>query len=194
MQGHHAVSCDILPADDGETEFHIQGDAMRFMEKTKKGFWDLIVAHPPCTAMAVSGNAHYGLNTDGTPKEKHFKRLEAIVWTEKLWDLCCEKCDHVCFENPVSVLSRSKLGKATQSIQPWQFGHAESKRTCFWLHGLPKLRETDNVKAIYDKLPTREKMRIHYLPPSADRWKIRSKTFEGIADAITEQWGKELTK
>jgi len=88
-------------------------------------------------------------------------------------------------ENPVGVLPF----KPAQYVQPWMFGHAESKKTGLWLHGLPKLNQTNNVKQEFDRLPKREQQRLHYLPPSADRWKIRSKTFQGLADAMSEQWG-----
>ena len=88
-------------------------------------------------------------------------------------------------ENPVGVLPI----KATQYVQPWQFGHPESKKTGLWLHNLPKLKESNNVYSDFEKLPNNKQQRLHYLPPSADRWKIRSKTFQGIADAMAQQWG-----
>jgi hypothetical protein len=121
--------------------------------------------------------------------EKHSKRLEAMQWTVDLWNLAKRKAKRVAFENPVGVLGHTEMGKATQYVQPWQHGHPESKRTGLWLHNLPKLQETDNVKEEFDKLPKREQQRLHYLPPSPDRWKIRSKTFMGIAQAVANQWG-----
>ena len=174
--GHDAWSSDILPADDGSPK-HIQGDCVDVLEANER--WDLIIMHPPCTALAVSGNATYA---KGMPK--HHKRLESIEWTTKLWKLATNICDHVCMENPVGVLPF----KPTQYVQPWMFGHPESKKTGLWLHGLPKLEDTDNVKEVYDSLPRREQMRLHYLPPSAHRWKIRSKTFSGLAQAMAVQW------
>ena len=175
--GHTAYSCDLLPADDGETTYHFQCDVMQAVKHFL--YWDLIILHPPCTALAVSGNAWYGKD-----KDKHHQRLEAIEWTTKLWELAKSRCDKVCMENPVGVLPF----KPTQYVQPWMFGHPESKKTGLWLHGLPKLKETNNVKKVYDILPRNQQMRLHYLPPSKDRWKIRSKTFEGIAQAIQQQW------
>lgn len=176
--GHNAWSNDILPADDG-SPYHLQGDCKDAILSQK---WDLIIMHPPCTALAVSGNAWYG---KGMPK--HAQRLESIEWTTKLWELATSVCDKVCMENPVGVLPF----KPTQYVQPWMFGHPESKKTGLWLHGLPKLTETNNVKKQYDALPKNQQQRLHYLPPSKDRWKIRSKTFQGIAEAIADQWGKE---
>ena len=174
--GHEVWSNDLLPADDG-SEYHLQMDCE---EAIGWDDWDLIIMHPPCTALAVSGNSTYA---KGMPK--HDERLRSIEWTTKLYQLAMIACDKVCMENPVGVLPF----KPTQYVQPWMFGHAESKKTGLWLHGLPKLGDTDNVKEEYDKLPRREQMRLHYLPPSEDRWKIRSKTFQGLADAMAAQWG-----
>ena len=179
--GHDAWSSDILPADDGSPK-HIQGDCVDVLEANE--LWNLIIMHPPCTALAVSGNATYA---KGMPK--HHKRLESIEWTTKLWKLATNICNHVCMENPVGVLPF----KPTQYVQPWMFGHPESKKTGLWLHGLPKLEDTDNVKEVYDSLPRREQMRLHYLPPSADRWKIRSKTFQGLANAMAVQYSNHIT-
>ena len=178
--GHDAWSSDILPADDGSPK-HIQGDCVDVLEANE--LWDLIIMHPPCTALAVSGNATYA---KGMPK--HDKRLESIEWTAKLWKLATNICDHVCMENPVGVLPF----KPTQYVQPWMFGHPESKKTGLWLHNLPKLEDTNNVKEVYDSLPRREQMRLHYLPPSADRWKIRSKTFDGLAQAMAVQYSAHI--
>jgi hypothetical protein len=175
--GHDAWSCDLLPADDGEIKYHLQCDVNKAIKNFM--YWDLIILHPPCTALAVSGNAWYGKG-----KDKYYQRIEAIEWTTKLWELAKACCDKVCMENPVGVLPF----KPTQYVQPWMFGHPESKKTGLWLHGLPKLKETNNVKKVYDILPRNQQMRLHYLPPSKDRWKIRSKTFEGIAQAIQQQW------
>tara|TARA_R100000742_G_C4268938_1_gene87363 strand:- start:855 stop:1439 length:585 start_codon:yes stop_codon:yes gene_type:complete len=172
---HEAWSCDLLPPDD-DSKYHLQFDCIEALTWEE---WDLIIMHPPCTALAVSGNAWYG---KGMPK--HNKRIESIEWTTKLWKFATDMCNKVCMENPVGVLPF----KPTQYIQPWMFGHPESKKTGLWLYGLPKLKETNNVKEKYDTLPRKEQMRLHYLPPSKDRWKIRSKTFQGIADAMAKQW------
>ena len=139
----------------------------------------MIGMHLPCTALAVSGNAHYGA---GMPK--NHLRIKSIEWTMEVWNLATSLCDKVYLENPVGVLPL----KASQYIQPWMFGHPESKKTGLWLYGLPKLEESNNVKDVFDSLPKKEQQRIHYLSPSKDRWKIRSKTFQGIADAMSNQW------
>lgn len=166
-RGHDAISCDLLPTDaEGP---HIQGDCVEVIESRQ---WDLIIMHPPCTALAVSGNRWYGV---GMPK--HQERLDAIKWTMGLWSLAKRHSTRVAMENPVGVLPV----KPTQYIQPWQFGHGETKKTGLWLHNLPPLSATHVVEG--------REQRIWKLPPSADRWKIRSTTFRGIADALADQWG-----
>jgi hypothetical protein len=165
--GHDAWSCDLLPADDG-SEFHIQGDCVPVI----KCGWDLIIMHPPCTALAVSGNRWYGR---GMPK--HQERIDSMSWTVALFELAKAYAPRVAMENPVGVMPI----QATQYIQPWQFGHGETKKTGLWLHGLPPLTPTNIVDG--------REQRIWKLPPSSDRWKIRSETFQGIADAMADQWG-----
>lgn len=170
-KGHDAWSCDLLPADDG-SEFHIQGDCIPVIKQDYRPHWDLIIIHPPCTALAVSGNRWYG---KGMPK--HQERLDSIEWTLALFELAKRHAPRVCMENPVGVLPI----KPTQYIQPWEFGHGETKKTGLWLHGLEPLKPTNIVEG--------REQRIWKLPPTADRWKIRSETFHGIADAMAEQWG-----
>lgn len=166
--GHDAWSCDLLPADDG-SEYHIQGDVTPVIRQG----WDIIIIHPPCTALAVSGNRWYG-----TGMPKHQDRLNSIRWTVGLWELAQRHARvGACMENPVGVLPV----KPTQYVQPWQFGHGETKKTGLWLDRLPALTPTDIVEG--------REQRIWKLPPSADRWKIRSETFQGIADAMADQWG-----
>tara|TARA_R110002050_G_scaffold45344_15_gene107550 strand:+ start:1126 stop:1560 length:435 start_codon:yes stop_codon:yes gene_type:complete len=136
--------------------------------------------HPPCTALAVSGNAWYG---SGMPK--HDQRLEAIQWTVDLWNLATSVCAKVCMENPVGVLPI----KPAQYVQPWMFGHAESKKTGLWLHGLPELKSTqllDKPACGYwdNQTPSGQ----NKLGPSLDRAKIRSTTYQGIASAMAQQW------
>ena len=177
-RGHDAWSCDLLPTD--VYGKHYEGDVFDVIDRS----WDLIIAHPPCTAIGVCGNSTYG---DGQPK--YNERLSAVEWTRLLWDRCIESADKVCFENPVGVLQRLGGFPRPQYIQPYQFGHLEQKKTGLFLHGLPELVETNNVYDEMMKLPKRERERIHYLPPSKDRWKIRSTTYQGIADAMAEQWG-----
>jgi hypothetical protein len=138
----------------------------------------MAIMHPPCTHLAVSGAAHFAAKiADG-------RQQQALDFVQKLMDC---KIPKWCLENPISIIS-SRIRKPDQIIQPWMFGHPESKATCLWLNGLPKLKETKNVKELFDSLPKKQQQRIHYLSPSADRWKIRSKTFQGIADAMAEQW------
>ncbi len=173
---HDAFSNDLLPSDDG-SPYHLQEDCI---DAIRSDTWDIIGMHLPCTALAVSGNSTYGR---GMPK--HHARLESIDWTMAVWDLATTVCDRVYLENPVGVLPM----KASQYVQPWMYGHPESKKTGLWLHGLSPLEETDNVKEQFDNLPKNQQQRLHYLPPSEDRWKIRSKTFTGIANAMANQWG-----
>ena len=167
--GHDAWSCDVLPADD-DSPYHHQCD---MLELLKPGQWGLIIMPPPCTALCVSGNRWYGRG-----KPKHSERLQAIEWTMAAWHRAIEVCPRVCMENPVGVLPI----KATQYVQPWQFGHGETKRTGFWLHGLDPLKPTDIVEG--------REQRIWKMGPSADRWKMRSKTYGGIARAMAKQWSK----
>jgi len=178
--GHEAWSCDLLPADD-DSEWHIQGDVQEAITSRQ---WDLIILHPPCTALAVSGNSTYG---EG--KAKHSKRLEAMTWTHELWELAKAHSKRVALENPVGVLS-GVLGKPSY-VNPWEHGHPEQKKTGLWLHNLKPLTPTNNVYDAMMKLPVQERQRLHYLPPSPDRWKIRSTTYKGIANAMAEQWTEE---
>ncbi len=177
-KGHTAISCDLLPTDVPGP--HYQGDVFDMLDQQ----YDLIIAHPPCTALSVSGNKHYG---EGMPK--YSERLKAAEWTQKLWLRCIEQADKVCFENPVGVLTRLTCMPKANYVQPYQFGHMEQKKTGLFLHNLPPLTETNNVYDEMMKLPKNERERLHYLPPSTDRWKIRSTTFHGLADAFADQWG-----
>jgi hypothetical protein len=170
--GHDAWSCDILPAEDGGK--HIQGDVRSVLREG----WDLAVFHPPCTHLAVSGARHF--------HRKQAEQAEALDFVRELLDAPIPR---IALENPVSVIS-SRIRKPDQIIQPWQFGHAESKKTCLWLKGLSPLRPTDVLperKYWDNQTPSRQ----NKLGPSPDRWKIRSKTYPGIANAMAEQWGHE---
>lgn len=173
--GHHAISCDLLPADDGSKN-HYKGDVVDLLgvDRIHQLYFgtkpiDLMIAHPPCTHLAVSGSRWF--------KDKQKEQIQALNFVRYLMDLPIKK---IAIENPISVIS-SKIRKPDQIIQPWQFGHGETKATCLWLKNLPKLEPTNIV-------PGREP-RIHKLPPSKDRWKIRSETYQGIADAMASQWG-----
>lgn len=179
-RGHDAISCDLLPTD--KVGAHYQGDVYDMLDQA----WDLIIAHPPCTALTVAGNSTYG---EGQPK--YAERLAAVQWTVALWEAMKKASPRVCMENPVGVLRRLGGMHAPQFVQPYQFGHTEQKKTGLFLHGLPALRETNNVHDEMMKLPKNQRERLHYLPPSPDRWKIRSTTYQGIADAMADQWGKK---
>jgi len=182
-QGHDAMSCDLLPTDVPGP--HHQGDVIEYLNEFDDGHFDLIIAHPECTKLCVSGNSTYG---EG--KQKYDQRLASVEWTMAFWELAKRKAHSVCFENPVGVLHRlGRMPKASY-VQPWQFGHTEQKKTGLHLHNLEPLVETDNVYEAMMLLPINERQRLHYLPPSPDRWKIRSTTFTGIAAAMAQQWSK----
>ena len=163
--GHFAMSCDLLPTD--APGLHYQGDVTDILNQG----WDLMIAHPPCTHLAVSGARYFA------SKRASGVQQEALTFVRQLLDAPIPK---IALENPVSIIS-SAIRKPDQIIQPWQFGHGETKATCLWLKGLPKLTPTDIVDGRDD--------RIHKMPPSPDRWKLRSTTYQGIADAMAMQWG-----
>ena len=172
-RGHDAWSCDLLPTDQ-PSDKHIQGDVLEIINDG----WDLIIAHPPCTHLSLSGAKYWA------EKRADGRQQAAIKFVEDIWDADCPR---ICIENPVGALTKhSKLGKATQYINPFEFGHAEQKRTGLWLKGLPKLKGTKFIDV--KGLPNKERHRLHWLPPSKDRWKIRSTTFQGIADCMASTW------
>jgi len=173
--GHFAFSCDILPASGGQPEWHFQDDALNYINM---GCWDLIIAFPPCTHLAVSGARWFD------QKRKDGRQQKAINFFMQFANADCE---YIAIENPVSIMS-TKWRKPDQCIQPYEFGHMEQKKTCLWLKNLPPLEPTNNVYDEMMKLPKNERERIHYLPPSPDRGVLRSKTFQGIAKAMAEQW------
>jgi site-specific DNA-cytosine methylase len=173
--GLEAYSCDIEPCSGGYPEWHIQGDVTPLLEQE----WDMIIAFPPCTHLAVSGAAWF------EQKRKDGRQQQGIDF---FMIFANAKCDKVAIENPVGVMS-SMWRKPDQIVQPWMFGHPESKATCLWLKNLPKLQPTDNVKELFDTLPKNKQQRLHYLPPSKERAALRSKTFIGIAKAMANQWG-----
>lgn len=170
--GHNAKSCDIVECSGGMPEHHYQMDIFKALDLKK---WDIIILHPPCTKIAVSGNRWYGV---GQPR--HNERIEAVKWTQKLWDKAISVCKCVGLENPVGVLNALGNFPKPNYIQPWQFGHGETKKTGFWLSGLEALKPTNIVEG--------REQRIWKMPPSEDRGKLRSKTYPGIAKAIAEQW------
>ena len=164
--GHDAISCDLLPTETPGA--HYQGDVFDLINNHQ---FDLMVAHPPCTHLSVSGARHFAAKrASGVQQEAlEFVRL-----------LMAAPIVRIAIENPISIIS-SQIRKPDQIIQPWQFGHGETKATCLWLKNLPPLTPTNIV-------PGRE-ARVHRMQPSPDRWKERSRTYEGIAQAMAEQWG-----
>jgi hypothetical protein len=177
-RGHDAISCDLLPS---ETEGpHVQGDALDMLDDG----WDLLVAHPPCTYLTNSGVTW--LHKD---PERWAKLDQAAAFFKAFLDAPIPK---ICVENPIMhkyAIQRIGGVRQTQVVQPWMFGHMEQKATCLWLKGLPGLTPANNVKKQMLLLPDNERQRLHYLPPSKERWKLRSITFQGIANAMADQWG-----
>jgi hypothetical protein len=163
--GHDAWSCDLLPTEIPGN--HIQDDIIVVIPSEN---WDLMIAHPPCTHLAVSGARWF--------KEKLKEQQEAIRF---FMDLVKAPISKICVENPVCIMSTIHR-KPDQILQPWQFGHGETKATCLWLKGLPRLKPTNIVEG--------RAARIHHLPPSKHRWKDRSRTYQGIALAMASQWGR----
>ena len=161
--GYDAWSCDLLPSEiEGQ---HIQDDVLNHLNNG----WDLMIAHPPCTHLAVSGARWF--------KDKQKEQAEALEFVKKLMNA---PIAHILIENPISIIS-SKIRKPDQVIQPWMFGHGETKATCLWLKNLPLLTKTNIVQGRENK--------IHKMPPSSERWKNRSRTYTGIAQAIAQQYG-----
>lgn len=196
--GHEAYSADVQDPSGGHPEWHIKGDALKVINpvngaidfKTMDGVahtiggkWDLIIAHPPCTHLAVSGARWFKegrkpISLQDDAAEFFMKFINA-------------DCDHIAVENPICVMS-SRYRKPDQIINPYQFGHREQKKTCLWLKGLPKLQETNNVYNEMMKLPEKERAKIWWM--GSNHSKERSKTYPGIAEAIADQWSKYLTK
>ena len=183
-RGHDAWSCDLLLSDKGGQ--HIQGDVLEVLDRG----WDLLIAHPPCTYLTNSGVTWLWENKKKNKKNlQRWKDLdEGAAFFKRLLDCDIPK---ICVENPIPhKYAVMRIGrKYDQLVQPYHFGHKESKATCFWLKGLDPLAYTTNLKAETMALPYKERNRLHYLPPSPDRWKIRSTTYQGIADAMAQQWG-----
>ena len=178
-RGHSALSCDLLPSERGTAD-HLQTDLVRgaggglfgTIRRSLGDGWepDLIIAFPPCTHLAVSGARWF--------KEKRGEQEKAMAF---FMEMIRAPGRLVAVENPIGIMS-TKYRKPDQIIQPWQFGHGETKATCLWLKGLPLLKPTNIVEG--------RRARVHLEPPGPDRWKNRSRTYQGIADAMAEQWGK----
>jgi hypothetical protein len=171
-KGHEAYSCDIQECSGGHPEWHIQGDAI---EEAYSGKYDLMIAHPPCTHLAVSGARHF--------KNKVVQQAEALEFVKKLMNA---NIPRIVIENPVSVIS-TKIRKPDQIIQPWQFGHSEIKTTCLWLKNVPPLIYSDVVDKGISRI--HKKSALNGKGSSKERQKYRSKTYPGIAKAMAEQWG-----
>tara|TARA_X000001316_G_C906595_1_gene23093 strand:+ start:82 stop:675 length:594 start_codon:yes stop_codon:yes gene_type:complete len=178
-KGHDAWSCDILPTESPGN--HIQDDILKHLDKN----WDLMIAHPPCTHLAVSGARWF---TEG--KKSWSLQEDALDFVRKLLDAPIDK---IALENPVSVIS-TKIKKPNQIIQPFEYGHDVTKRTCLWLKNLPNLKPTKIVKADIVLVNGKKMSRMHYESfklPSKERSKVRSKFYTGIAQAMADQWGKK---
>ena len=164
--GHEAYSCDIIPCSGGHPEWHLQVDALELLKMK----WDMIIAFPPCTNLAVSGARYF--------REKQADgRQQASV--EFFMQFVNADCKRIAIENPIGIMS-TRYRKPDQIIQPWQFGHGETKATCLWLKGLPKLQPTDIVEG--------REQRVWKMPPSPERAKLRSVTYLGVARAMADQW------
>lgn len=174
--GHEAYSCDLLPCSGGHPEWHIQADAL----EVSKMCWDMVIAFPPCTHLAVSGARWF-------PEKRRDGRQQMGIG----FFLAFTALDHVprvAIENPVGIMSRF-YRKPDQIIQPWMFGHPETKATCLWLKGLPPLVPTHDAREKMGAMDDRDRHRIHHMPPGPERAALRSKTYLGVARAMAEQWG-----
>ena len=167
--GHNAISCDLL--DTERPGPHYKGDVLNILPYHNHHY-DLMIAHPPCTHLSVSGARWF--------KDKVEEQKKALDFVHKLMDADIK---HIAIENPISIIS-SRIRKPDQIIQPWQFGHGETKATCLWLKNLPKLTPTNIVSG--------REHTVWRMPPGENRWKERSRTFEGIAKAMAEQWSKYI--
>lgn len=194
--GFEAYSCDLLPSSGGYPEWHIQGDAIA---EAYSGRYDMMIAHPPCTYLAVSG-ARWLYNKDGSRNEERYKnQAEALDFVQQLMNAPIK---HIAVENPISVIS-SHIRKPDQIVHPYMFGDKASKSTCLWLKNLPKLEPTDIVEKgefveWVDKNGKKKRQAKWYLDALAkaktpeERRTLRSKTFQGMADAIADQWSRVL--
>ena len=199
--GHEAYSCDIEDCYGGHPEWHIKDDAIKTLYSTK---WDLVIAHPPCTRLANSGVRWLVSKTPRKGYEWN-EHMQIYANTDpKIWQDLLDGCtffNHfilygklgrkICVENPTQhKYAKSEINAIhSQTIEPYQFGHLEKKKTCLWNFGLPNLKETNNVYDEMMKLPYAERAKVHYASPGVNRATIRSKTYSGIAEAMAEQWG-----
>lgn len=168
-KGYDAWSCDLLPSED-DSKFHIEGNVAYHL----RDGWDLLIAHPPCTHLAVSGARWF--------KDKQEEQKDALSFVTFLMNAPIK---YKAIENPISIIS-SRIRKPDQIIQPWMFGHGETKATCLWLTDLPLLIPTNIVEG--------REAKVHKMPPGPDRWRERSRTYQGIANAMATQWGDFIEK
>ena len=173
-RGHDVMSCDFLESEDN-SPYHYVGDVRDLLDQ----HWDLLIGHPPCTHLAVSGARHFAA------KKASGVQDEALDFVRMLMNAPIHR---IAIENPVSIIS-SRIRKPDQIVHPYQFGHPEQKATCLWLKNLPLLQPTNDVQEYMKTLPKSERERVHRMPPGPDRWKERSRTYQGIADAFAAQWG-----
>lgn len=171
LRGHDAWSCDLLESEDN-SDYHIIGDVRLLLNQS----WDLAIFHPPCTHLAVSGARYFN------EKQKDGRQQEALNFVRQLLN---SPINRIALENPISIIS-SHIRKPDQIIHPWQFGHGETKSTCLWLKNLPLLQPTHIVDG--------RENRVHRMPPSPNRWKERSRTYQGIAEAMAEQFAHEVSQ
>lgn len=185
-RGHDAWSCDLLPCEADPT-WHIQGDVLQVLDRG----WDLMIGHPPCTYLTVSGNKWMKPEyADRFPGRAGQRESAAAFFMA----LMAAPIPRIAVENPIGIMS-TRFRKPDQVVQPWMFGHGETKATCLWLRNLPQLVPTHLKSDLFAKeQPTERVQRLHRLPPSADRWKERSRTSHGIANAFADQWGSLQAK
>lgn len=186
-KGHYVKSCDLLPSEIPGN--HYQGDVMDIINDG----WDLMIAHPPCTYLTTTGNKWFGEKYKDRFPTRHQDREDAVNFFLSLSTVSINK---ICIENPSGIIS-TRWRKPDQTIQPYQFGHKEAKRTCLWLKNLPLLKYTKIVEPEYTVFKSGKRMATWYVNavnlPKEERMKVRSKTFQGIADAMAEQWGTVIT-
>ena len=187
--GHTTWSVDIKPARDG-SDWHRQCDLMEVLYNEPDFEYDLGIFHPDCTTVCVAGNRTYA--PKGVPSQA---RLDQINWVVQMAETAKRKCHSIAIENPASVIFPvlRKLGFVIQYIQPWQHGHMEQKKTGLALWNLPPLQETNNVYDEMMQLPRKERERIHFMSPGADRSQKRSESYTGILQAMAQQWGDFVT-
>lgn len=173
-KGHDAWSCDLLPSEDN-SGFHVQRDVLSLLKEWRR--WDLMIAHPPCTVLTNAGARWWA-----------GREAEQAAALEFVRALMGAPIPLIAIENPPGKIGTA-IRKADQYIQPWQFGHMETKKTGLWLKGLPPLKPTNDVHAEMMQLILAQRSRVHWMPPGPDRWKERSRTYAGIASAMADQWG-----